>query len=143
MSRRTPMSEHRSRILLILIFLLALALRGYRLDGQSLWADEGNSAALASRPLAQIAHDSAHDIHPPLYYWLLHGWTRLAGTSEIALRSLSALLGLLLVWLIYLIGRRLHGQAGRWGWRWRWPAGFLFRRRAQRNVQVVDPQNLS
>ncbi|MBC8450440.1 MAG: glycosyltransferase family 39 protein, partial [Chloroflexi bacterium] len=105
------MSDRRSRILLIIILLLALALRAYRLDGQSLWADEGNSAALAGRSLAQIAHDSAHDIHPPLYYWLLHGWTPLFGSNEIGLRSLSALLGLLLVWLIYSIGRRLHGQA--------------------------------
>ncbi|MDH7487431.1 MAG: archaemetzincin family Zn-dependent metalloprotease [Anaerolineae bacterium] len=105
------MSDRLNRILLLIILLLALALRLYRLDGQSLWADEGNSAALAGRPLAQIARDAAHDIHPPLYYWLLHGWTRLFGTSEVGLRSLSVVLGLLLVWLTYLIGRRLHGLA--------------------------------
>ena len=105
------MSDRLGHILLIIILLLALSLRAYHLDGQSLWADEGNSAALAGRSLAQIAHDSAHDIHPPLYYWLLHGWTGLMGTSEIALRSLSAALGLALVWLTYLVGRRLHGQA--------------------------------
>ena len=105
------MHNRLNHILLLIILLLALALRGYRLDGQSLWADEGNSAALAGRSLVQIAHDSAHDIHPPLYYWLLHGWTRIFGSSEIGLRSLSAALGVLLVWLIYLIGRRLHGQA--------------------------------
>ena len=105
------MSDRLGRVLLIIILLLALSLRAYHLDGQSLWADEGNSAALAGRSLAQIAHDSAHDIHPPLYYWLLHGWTGLLGTSEIALRSLSAALGLALVWLTYLVGRRLHGQA--------------------------------
>jgi mannosyltransferase len=89
------------------ILLCATALRFYRLDGQSLWADEGNSLALASRSLAQIAHDAAQDIHPPLYYWLLHFWSGLFGTTEIALRSLSALLGVLLVLAIYQVGKLL------------------------------------
>jgi mannosyltransferase len=97
----------RRRIWLLTGLFVATALRFYRLDGQSLWADEGNSAALASRSLAQIARDAAHDIHPPLYYWLLHFWTGLFGTSEVALRSLSAVLGVLLVILIYRVGQRL------------------------------------
>lgn len=92
-------------LFLLLIFLLAAALRFYNLAGQSLWSDEGNSAALATRSLAQIARDAANDIHPPLYYWLLHIWTRLAGTGEAGLRSLSALFGVLLVLAITLLGR--------------------------------------
>ncbi len=92
-------------LFLLLIFFAAGALRFYNLGGQSLWSDEGNSAALATRSLAQIARDAANDIHPPLYYWLLHLWTRLAGTSEAGLRSLSALLGLLLVMAVALLGR--------------------------------------
>ena len=97
--------------LLILILLLAFGLRFYRLDGQSLWNDEGTSVALAQRDLGSIARDSALDIHPPLYYWLLSGWIRLAGTGEAAVRSLSALLGVVLVALTYALGRLL---AGRW-----------------------------
>jgi len=100
-----------ARIALLLVLLLALVLRSYRIDAQSFWADEGNSAALATRSLAQIAHDSAQDIHPPLYYWLLRGWAGALGTSEVSLRSLSALLGVVLVWLTYLIGARLYGSA--------------------------------
>jgi uncharacterized membrane protein len=61
---------------------LALALRLYHLDGQSLWADEGNSAALAGRPFAVIAEQAALDIHPPLYYWLLKIWCSLFGQSD-------------------------------------------------------------
>ena len=41
-------------LLLLLILGIAAALRFYNLDGQSLWADEGNSFALATRSLAQI-----------------------------------------------------------------------------------------
>ncbi len=111
-------SLRRAWLSLALILLLAAGLRFARLGAPSLWNDEGNSAALAGRSLAQIARDAANDIHPPLYYWLLSGWTRLVadpllgiGTSEVGLRSLSALLGVGLVALIYALGVRL---AGRW-----------------------------
>jgi mannosyltransferase len=90
-----------------LILLLALILRFYRLDGQSLWADEGNSAALALRSLSTITRAAAHDIHPPLYYYLLHVWVRLWGHGEIALRSLSALAGTMLVYVTFLMGMEL------------------------------------
>jgi mannosyltransferase len=95
--------------LLLVTLLLAAALRFYRLDAQSLWNDEGTSVALAQRDLRTIAHDAALDIHPPLYYWLLSGWVRLAGTGESAVRALSALLGVVLVALTYGLGRRLAG----------------------------------
>ena len=94
-------------LLLFLILFLALVLRFYGLDAQSLWNDEGTSVALAERDLSTIARDAAHDIHPPLYYWLLSGWLRLVGTSEVAARSLSALLGVVLVLLTYALGRWL------------------------------------
>lgn len=93
--------------LLLLILLLAAALRFYGLGAQSLWNDEGTSVAVAQRDVATIAQDAAGDIHPPLYYWLLSGWVRLLGTGEAAVRSLSALLGVALVALTYALGRRL------------------------------------
>jgi mannosyltransferase len=94
-------------LILGLILLLSLGLRCYRLDGQSLWADEGNSAALALRSLSTITRDAAHDIHPPLYYYLLHFWVRLWGNSENALRSLSVLAGTLLLWATFVLGQEL------------------------------------
>jgi mannosyltransferase len=97
--------------LLVVILLLAFGLRFYGLDAQSLWNDEGTSVAVAQRDLVTIARDAAHDIHPPLYYWLLSGWVWLFGTSEVAVRSLSAVLGVVLVALTYALGRLL---AGRW-----------------------------
>jgi 4-amino-4-deoxy-L-arabinose transferase-like glycosyltransferase len=96
--------------LLVLILLLAFGLRFYRLDAQSLWNDEGTSVAVAQGDLGAIARDAARDIHPPLYYWLLSGWLRLFGTSETAVRALSALLGVVLVALTYALGRRLIGR---------------------------------
>jgi mannosyltransferase len=95
------------RVGFFLVLLLAVALRFYRLDGQSLWADEGNSVALAGRSLADITYGAAYDIHPPLYYHLLHFWIQPFGTSEFAARSLSAIIGVLLVCLTFLLGHCL------------------------------------
>ncbi len=92
---------------MLLILVLAAFLRFYRLDAQSLWADEGNSVSLSGRSLPYITAGAAHDIHPPLYYYLLHFWMRVFGNSEFAVRALSALLGTALVYLTYLLGRHL------------------------------------
>ncbi|MBN1661522.1 MAG: glycosyltransferase family 39 protein [Anaerolineae bacterium] len=110
--RQPFQSSHLPIILALLsILLLAAALRFHRIDAQSLWNDEGTSVVVAGRDLATITRAAAADIHPPLYYWLLSGWVRLAGTTELAVRALSALTGILLVALTYPLGRLL---AGRW-----------------------------
>jgi mannosyltransferase len=90
--------------LLIGILLLAFGLRLYHIDAQSLWNDEGTSVALAGRGLAAITQGAANDIHPPLYYYLLHFWMAWFGKSELAVRSLSALLGTLVVLLAFALG---------------------------------------
>ncbi len=94
-----------------LILLLAAALRFYRLGAQSLWSDEGNSVAMAHRTFAEIAARTAQDIHPPLYYWLLKIWVALWGDSEFAVRALSAALGVLLVAVVFRLGRRWYGRS--------------------------------
>ena len=86
------------------ILVLAALLRFYGLGQQSLWADEGNSVALTRLGIWEIAQRTAFDIHPPFYYWLLKGWVSVFGTSEIALRSLSALLGVGVVYLVWRLG---------------------------------------
>lgn len=95
---------------LTLLLLLAAGLRFYQLDGSSLWSDEGNTWALLARSFSQIAHDAAADIHPPGYYWLLKVWSMGLGTSAWAMRSFSAVAGVLLVWVIYQVGRYFDTQ---------------------------------
>jgi 4-amino-4-deoxy-L-arabinose transferase-like glycosyltransferase len=103
-------------VLLLAITGLATALRLYALDKQSLWYDEAFSVYLARMDLGEIADRTAADIQPPLYYFLLHGWIRLFGDGEPALRSLSVLFGVLAVPLIYGVGRQLFRRR---------PAGLL------------------
>ena len=94
-------------LVLAAVLLLAVLLRFYRLDASSLWSDEGNTWAMLSRSLGEIANAAAADIHPPGYYWLLKGWSLVFGSSAWAMRSFSALAGVLLVLLIERIGRRI------------------------------------
>ena len=96
-------------ILLLLILLLAATLRFYLLAGQSFWADEGNSVVLAGRSPAEIITAAAADIHPPAYYLLLAGWGRVFGLSEAGARSLSAILGVGLAAVLFLLGLSLRG----------------------------------
>ncbi len=82
--------------------------------------------------------DAAADIHPPAYYWLLKAWTAAAGRDAWAMRSLSALLGVLLVLVVYRIGlhlprrSRLHASAARRPARCAGPVPGLLRARSAR-----------
>jgi len=91
------------------VLLLALGLRLFLLDGQSLWYDEGVSAYMTPRTYAEIAVATSVDIHPPLYYWLLATWAVPFGQGEVALRSMSVLLGVLMVWATWGLARALAG----------------------------------
>jgi mannosyltransferase len=85
----------------------AFALRVYHLAGQSLWYDEGFSIYLAGQGLSEITARTAADIHPPLYYYLLHWWLALAGSSEFAARLPSVILGVLTVPVLLQLTRAL------------------------------------
>ncbi len=85
------------QIVFLIILLLAAGLRFAKLDTQSFWNDEGNTARLVERPINLILSGAAGDVHPPGYYLLLRGWRVLTGETEFALRSYSALCGVITV----------------------------------------------
>ena len=95
-----------------MLTLLALLLRVARLDFQPLWWDEGYSVWFAHHPLAEMLRLTALDIHPPLYYALLSGWSQLFGLAPAALRMLSVTFGVLAVPVAYVVGTWLAGRRG-------------------------------
>ena len=101
------METWRQRLVLLAILLLATGLRFYRLDAQSFWNDEGNSARLSERAIPAIIEGTASDIHPPLYYLILRGWRELVGDSEFGLRSFSAFVGVGTVALTFALGKEV------------------------------------
>ena len=54
------------------------------------------------------------DTSPPLYYLLLHIWTRSFGTSDLALRLFSILASLACVPLIVALGREIEDERAGW-----------------------------
>jgi len=85
------------------------ALRFSTLGVQSLWKDEAVTVVRILKPslgstLTTIPHSEAT---PPLSYVLAWVWTRVFGTSEAGIRSLSALIGTATVPIAYLAARRL------------------------------------
>lgn len=89
---------------------VAFGLRAYRAGAQSFWYDEGISVSLAARSLPQITRDALADIHPPVYYYVLHFWTRLAGDGEFAVRFVSAAGGVVAACAVYALGARLFNR---------------------------------
>jgi len=95
---------------LLLIVVLAIFLRFYDISAEDVWCDEANSIVIAELTPAHIITRMSHDASPPLYYFLLHYWMEVFGKSELALRSLSALFGFLLVIAVYFTGKRIFSE---------------------------------
>jgi len=106
----TLRQSHRLRLLAVL--LIAFGLATFQLDFQSLWYDEGVTAIVTQRGAAWLTQWTAHDIQPPLYYYVVAGWGVLAGWSEWSLRFPSAwfatLGAALMATLALRLSRSLH-----------------------------------
>jgi uncharacterized membrane protein len=99
------------RFLVLSILTLALTLRLYGLENQSLWVDEIGQVLVAKEAsLLQVALSSVrHDGSTPLDYLITH-IVLLIGDSEGILRLPSVLWGVLAVYLTYKISRNLYDK---------------------------------
>ena len=99
----------RAHLWVFAIILLAFGLRLYAIDRQDIWGDEAFSIWLSSQPLPEVLAGGA-DTHPPLYPFFLYLWLRLAGSSPLSVRLLSAFIGTLTVPVVYVLGYRVFGR---------------------------------
>jgi mannosyltransferase len=79
-----------------------------------MWLDEALTVNIARQPLHLIPSFLRRDGAPPLYYLLLHFWTGWFGTSDVAVRSLSGVMGVATLPLAWLAGKRLGGRTVAW-----------------------------
>ena len=93
----------------VAVALLGLVLRFWGLGKESIWLDEVTSVIIARMDLPSVIAWAAGDIHPPLYYMVLHFWLAW-GESEFAVRSLSAALGVLTILVLYGLAAELFGR---------------------------------
>lgn len=96
---------------ILLLILIAFALRLHRIAVQSWWWDEGYSTYLARHGILTAIRMTAVDIHPPLYYILLSIWGTFTGYTEFTTRFLSTIFGILTLPLLYRAGRERAGRA--------------------------------
>jgi mannosyltransferase len=94
------------------ITAIGFILRVWEIGTKGLWLDEAFSVWLGWKPLGEMLSWLVRiDQHPPLYYALLHFWTKLAGDNPDDVRMLSAILGTLTIPVMFLLGRRLMGTS--------------------------------
>lgn len=92
----------------LLMLAVAFGLRMIRLADRPLWYDEAFAVLYASLAPARMVYGTvtpiqgagAADVHPLLYYFLLHGWMGLVGWSPLAVRFLSLGMGMVTVALL-------------------------------------------
>ncbi|WP_017528405.1 glycosyltransferase family 39 protein [Pseudomonas fluorescens] len=89
------------------ILALAMALRLYHLTSAAIWGDEGSSLLLSEYALDDLWFHAAHDVHPPLYFFMLRSWIECFGDSIWSIRSMSALPGVVVVGLGAWLARQL------------------------------------
>lgn len=112
------------RLAAALLLLGAFFIASYHLQRESLWHDEGwtlwavrdegppprsalEALQFVRASFSQTLERVRGDVHPPLYFVLLDGWTLLTGESVFAVRLFSALCGLLGLAAVYAVGKRL------------------------------------
>ncbi|MBX7255003.1 MAG: glycosyltransferase family 39 protein [Candidatus Hydrogenedentes bacterium] len=98
----------------ILVLLVAVLLRVYRIQDESLSRDELACANHLLQPgLIQYMISRAHDDPPevlPLYFVAQYYWSNIVGPSPLAWRILPLASSLLTLLLLYDFGRRLQGH---------------------------------
>lgn len=76
---------HIALIIVGIVFILLPAFHN------NIWFDESYSVSIAKHSFSEIWTITGHDVHPPLYYWLLHIVWMVFGNNIIALRIFSTL----------------------------------------------------
>jgi len=98
-------SRSRYLQLLLSLTLFGAILRFYNLGYNSIWLDEASTLNFAIKSIPDIWQaTTAGEFNPPLFYWTEHIML-IFGNSEVILRFIPALLGVLTIPLIYCVGK--------------------------------------
>ena len=100
----------RRPVVAVLALAVAASVLGRFFVRSPLWLDEALSVNISKLPIGDIAGALERDGHPPLYYYLLHGWMEVFGDGDRAVRALSGLITLGTLPLAFLVGRRIAGR---------------------------------
>ncbi len=96
-----------SRLWWVPILALAMLVRFHGLTAAAIWGDEGSSLLLSEYAMDDLWFHAAHDVHPPLYFFMLRGWIELFGDGIWSIRGMSAIPGVIAVGLGVWLTRQL------------------------------------
>jgi len=98
----------------LIILIIALFVRLPGLASRPLWYDEAFAVLFSSKGPSAMLYGTlavegnvAADVHPLAYYTLLWLWGCIFGTSPLAVRSLSLLMGLGVIMLGFILAKRM------------------------------------
>lgn len=98
----------RVRVILIIVLLMLLGaiIRFYQLTNTSLWLDElfSMNGADPATTLGEVYEYSKGD-QPPFFFFLLYGWLKVFGYTDFAGRSLTVVIGLMAIPIMFFLGR--------------------------------------
>ena len=95
-----------------LVLAFAVVLRFW--TRSDLWLDEALTVDIAGQPVSHLPALLRRDGAPPLFYVLLHFWMGIFGHSDLAVRSLSGVIGVATMPVTFVAGRRLGGRTVAW-----------------------------
>jgi hypothetical protein len=95
---------------ILIILLVAFALRVYQLDYHALRGDEAATVLYSAIPLSDLWELSRiTDPHPPLYYALLHPWQQFVGDTPWIMRFAGVAAGVMAIAVLFrLVVETLH-----------------------------------
>lgn len=98
------------QIFLILLVILGLELR-VAVANVPLWYDEGCSVMVAIRDFPFGINNilfTKDFQHTPFYFYFLHFWIKIFGSSEVWMRMSSVIFGLAIIPMTYIVGKKLY-----------------------------------
>lgn len=103
---------HRHTLSLTAIVLLAMGLRLYRLEYQSLWVDEiaSMNGADPDQSWSGVIAYSVFD-QPPAFFLLLHAWFKAVPFTDFFGRLLALVLGLAGIVAVYFLGKEVKDKS--------------------------------
>ena len=96
--------------MLLIGLIVGLGLLTWELGAKSFWCDELFTVRMIDYSPEKIVAEVAKDLHPPLYFLLMRGWSEVMGTGERALRLPSVLFALSGLWFTWQLGMKTVGR---------------------------------
>lgn len=94
-------------VYLVIITLVGALLRIYHLGFNSFWLDEAWTWYFSKMSWSEIWNTTAYEFNPPGFYWIEHT-IMYSGESEIWLRLVPAVCGIITIPVMYLIGKQFY-----------------------------------